>query len=192
LAVDSDTDFEGLAEVWLPESPDHRVTAIASFDPHHGARLQLLGGPAPPTRGEVAEPGSADDTAVRTLYGFEQLVDHILAGQPRRIPRLVGLLDGTPFLLLDGTLRLISSPASGPPLVEVTADAVLVGMPDGTGPTTFDRMVLTTHWLTELASVGGLRSQMTWPEGRPGHVRYSASTEPVDEVQGTVRHADGA
>jgi hypothetical protein len=58
-------------------------------------------------------------------------------------------------------------------------------MPDGTEPTTFDRVVVTTHWLTELASVGGLRGQMTWPEGRPGHVRYSASTEPVDEVQGT-------
>ena len=180
--MDSATDFEGLAEVWLPESPDHRVTAIASFDPTHGVRLQLLGGPAPPARVEVAELGSADDTGVRTLYSFEQLVDHILAGQPRRIPRLVGLLAGTPFLLLDGTLRLVRNPASGPPLVEVSADAVLVGMPNGTEPTTFDRMVVTTHWLTELVSVGGLRSQMTWPEERPGDMRYSASAEPVDEV----------
>ena len=189
--MDSDTDFEGLAEVWLPESPDHRVTSIASFDPNQGARLQLLRGPAPPRRVDAAEPGPGDDTTVGTLYGFEQLIDHILAGQPRRISKLVGLLDGTPFLLLDGTLRLVSSPASGPPLVEVTADAVLVGMPDGTGPTTFDRMVVSTHWLTELASVGGLRSQVAWPEGWSGHVRYSASTEPVDEVQGTVQHADG-
>lgn len=139
----------------------------------------------------MAEPESADDTAIRTLYGFEQLVDHILAGQPRRIPRLVGLLNGKFFLLLDGTLRLVSNPASGPPLVEVTADAVLVGMPDGTGPVTFDRMVVSTHWLTELASVGGLRGEMAWQEGRSGHVRYLASTEPVDEIQGTVQHADG-
>lgn len=189
--MDRDTDFEGLAEVWLPESPDHRVTAVVSFDPSHGARLQLLRGPAPPTTVEVAEPGPPDSTTVRTLDGFDQLIDHILAGQPRRLPKLIGLLDGTPFLLLDGTLGLISSPASGPPLVEVTADAVLVGMPDGAGPTTFDRMVVSTHWLTELSAVGGLRSQMAWPEGGSGHVRYSASTEPVDEVQGTVQHADG-
>lgn len=189
--MDSDTEFEGLAEVWLPESPGHRVTATASFDLNHGATLQLLGGPAPPTRVEVDEPGTAEDSAVRTLYGLEEVVDHILAGQPRRIPRLVGLLDGTPFLLVDGTLRLVSNPASGPPLVEVSADAVLVGMPGGAEPTTFDRIVVTTHWLTELASVGGLRGQMTWPEGRPGEVRYSASTEPVDEVQGTIQHADG-
>jgi hypothetical protein len=125
------------------------------------------------------------------MHGFEELVDHILAGQPRRIPKLAGLLDGTPFVMLDGTLRLVNSPASGPPLVEVSAEAVLVGMPDGTEPTTFDRMVVTTHWLTELASVGGLRSQLAWPEGRPEDMRYSASTEPVDEVQGTILHADG-
>ena len=185
--MDSDTDFEGLAEVWLPESPDHRVTSIVSFDPSHGARLQLLRGPAPPTTLQVTEAGSPEITIARTLDGFEQLVDEILAGQRRRIPKLIGLLDGTPFLLLDGTLRLISSPASGPPLVEVTADAVLVGMPNGTGPTTFDRMVVSTHWLTELSAVGGLRSQMAWPEGGSGHVRYSASTEPVDEVQGVDR-----
>src|SRR5262249_25747846 len=150
--------------------PDHRVTSVASFDPNQGARLRLLGGPAPPAKLEVAEPRSVDDTAVRTLTGFEELVDHILAGQPRRIPRLVGLLDGTPFLRLDGALRLINSPASGPALVEVTADAVLLGMPDGPGPTTFDRMVVSTHWLTELASVGGLRSQVTWHEGQSGPV----------------------
>jgi hypothetical protein len=189
--VDSDTDFEGLAEVWLPESPDHRVTAVVSFDPSHGSRLQLLRGPAPPTTVEVTERESADSTTVRTLEGFDQLIDHILAGQPQRVPRLIGLLDGTPFLLLDGTLRLISSPVSGPPLVEVTADAVLVGMPDGTGPTTFDRMVVSTHWLTELSAVGGLCSQMMWQEGE-GRVRYLASTEPVNEVQGTVQRADGA
>lgn len=190
--MDSDIDFEGLAEVWLPESPEYRVTAIASFDPNQGARLQLLRGPAPPERVEVTEPRSADGTTtVRSLGGFEQLIDHILAGQPQRIPKLVGLLDGTPFLLLDGTLRLVNSPASGPPLVEVAVDGVLVGMPDGTGPVTFDRMVVTTHWLTELASVSGLHGQMTWQEGRLGHVRYSASTEPVDEVQGTIQHADG-
>ena len=173
--MDSDTAFEGLAEVWLPESPEHRVTAMASFDPNQRARLQLLRGPAPPGRVEVTEPRSADGTAVRNLGGLEQLIDHILAGQPQRIPKLVGLLDGTPFLLLDGTLRLVNSPISGPPLVEVAADAVLVGMPDSAGPATFDRMVVTTHWLTELASVGGLRSQIAWPEGRPGHVRYSAN-----------------
>ena len=94
-------------------------------------------------------------------------------------------------MLLDGTLRLVSNPANGPSLVEVTADAVLVGMPDGTGSTTFDRMVVSTHWLTELASVGGLHSQMAWQEGPSGRVRYSATTEPVEEVQGTVQHADG-
>jgi hypothetical protein len=189
--VDSDTDFEGLAEVWLPESPDHRATSIVSFDPDQGARLQLLRGPAPPGKVEAPGAGSADGTTVRTLGGLEELIDHILAGQPQRIPKLVGLLDGAPFLLLDGTLRLVSNPASGPPLVEVTGDAVLLGMPDGARATTFDRMVLTTHWLTELASVGGLHGQMTWEEGRPGHVRYSASAEPVDEVQGTIQHADG-
>jgi len=52
-------------------------------------------------------------------------------------------------------------------------------------------MVVSTHWLTELAAVGGLSSQIALSEGGSGHVRYSVSTEPVDEVQGTVQHADG-
>jgi len=151
--VDSDTDFEGLAEVWLPESPDHRVTSVVSFDPSHGARLQLLRAPAPPTTVEVAERGSADSATVRAVEGFEELIDQILAGQPRRLPKLIGLLDGTPFLLLDGTLRLISSPASGPPLVEVTADAVVVGMPDARGP-----LRLTEWWCRPTGSRSLLRS----------------------------------
>lgn len=88
----SDTDFEGLAEVWLPESPDHRVTSMVSFDPSDGARLQLLRGPAPSTTLQVTEAGSPEITTARTLDGFEQLADEILAGQPQRIPKLIGLL----------------------------------------------------------------------------------------------------
>src|SRR5205807_1125054 len=109
--VDDSNNFEGLAEVWLPESPDHRVAAVASFDPSVGARLRLLRGPALPDPDGAVEDGSADATEARVFHGLEELTDQILAGQPRRIPKLVGLLDGTPFLLLDGTLRLVSSPA---------------------------------------------------------------------------------
>ena len=121
--MDDGNDFEGLAEVWFPESPNHRVTAIASFDASVGARLRLLRGPALPDQDGAVEDGSAVVTEARVYHGLEELTDQILAGQPRRIPKLVGLLDGTPFLVLDGTLRLVSSPAFGPPLVEVTATA---------------------------------------------------------------------
>ena len=191
VRVDDSNNFEGLAEVWLPESPDHRVAAVASFNPSVGARLRLLRGPALPDPDGAVEDGSADATEARAFHGLEELTDQILAGQPRRIPKLVGLLDGTPFLLLDGTLRLVSSPAFGPPVVEVTADSVLLNIPEDPGPIAFDRVMISTYWLTELASVAGLKTEITWPKDRTGQVRYTATAEPAGEVTGTVEHADG-
>src|SRR5690348_14872479 len=100
------TEFEGLAEVWLPETPEHHVTAVASFDPGRGVVLRLLGGPASP-QSKAPDSRPAVESGPRTISGLEQLADVYLAGQPRKIPELLGVMGDIPFVVLDATLRLV-------------------------------------------------------------------------------------
>jgi len=190
--VNRSADFEGLAEVWLPQSPDHRVAANVSFDPDRGVVIRMLGGPAPPSAPhEVSDRQPTARAATRTISGLEALADHYLAGQPRKIPELFGELGDTPFLVLEAALRLVEGFAAQAPLVEIAADAVLLDFPGDAASASFDRMLITTTWLTELTSLGGLRSQLAWPEGQSGPVRFSAAAEPVDAVHGVIEYTDG-
>ena len=185
----SNAEFEGLAEVWLPETPEHRVTADISFDAGRGVVLRLLGGPAAPQANVQDKP--AAEASPTTIDGLEELAGFYLAGQPREIPELFGTAGDVPFLVLDATLQLVSGFTEQVPLVEITADAVLLEFSGSAASASFDRMLVTTTWLTELASASGLRPQWTWPEGQAGPVRFSASAEPVNAIHGSIEHPDG-
>lgn len=181
--------FEGLAQVWLPSSPTHRVTAVVKFDPEIGCTARMLGGPAEPSSGSIPVD---DGPSVITINGFDAFVDFLLRDQPREFPELHGRVDDRRFVMLGCELTLVSSPAGDvPPVVEVTAETALLDLPDAITELEFDVLSLSAPWLTDLVANSGLTSRLTWDHEQESLQRLEGSAERVTAFEGTIEHADG-
>ncbi len=178
-------DFDGLAEVWLPESPGHHVTAVVSFDADRGCSARMLGGPAP-----TSPPDGSPRAATAVTLNLQEFLALVPAGQPKRIPVLRGMASGRPFAMLDCVMNLVTRSATGLPEVEVSSELALLDLPDGCWDLDFDRLVLSTPWLIELSNTRGLTCR--WTTGQDsGGMRIEVVAQPVAAVEGTVEHEDG-